>query len=224
MKSKFKLDPSIQTTPPGSVFPVLSSLNQEFNFQLDNTSNGTTSEHESRYQHGDYTSNITLGRFPLQWTSAEELGIWLKKEQEQSMIELRLRTTCVNQNATKVYYYFCSREGTGGVRAYSKKHPERERKIHTKRLRCPCRLVVKSYPNTNVLLGQYHADHSHPIGDENARFTSLSQETRIRIAEMLRLKMSHSQIVRCHLITGYLANSFDSYTRFKGGYMMIHFY
>lgn len=46
------------------------------------------------------------------------------------------------------------------------------------------------------MLGLYEARHSHPIGQDNARFTRLPEGTHVRIAEMLRMGVTHEHIVR----------------------------
>ena len=61
-----------------------------------------------------------------------------------------------------------------------------------KRMSCPCRLVVKSYPNMDLVLGRYDGSHSHPVGKDNAKFTRLSQDARILI---VRAGVSHARIV-----------------------------
>lgn len=72
-----------------------------------------------------------------------------------------------------------------------------ERKIPDKRLESGCgsRLIVKSYPNTDHVLGHYVEQHTHVIGPENAWFTQLPTETCIQIAELLRLGISPKKIV-----------------------------
>jgi hypothetical protein len=169
----------------------------EFNFQLDTLATSTTPDPDSipKPLYGDYSSDIASGDYTIQWSSPQDLHAWLKKEQERKMIELRLQTTHVNHNGTKVYYYSCSRNGTRGAKDYTKKYPERERKIPLKRCSCPCCLIVKSYPNIDVVMGKYSANHSHPIGDENVQFISVLKKTHVKIVEMLRMKMSHSQII-----------------------------
>ena len=218
MKTKFKLDPSVQSTFPGSI-PSAHTLHPlEFNFQFDTPVAGAPDPSStSKPLYGDYSSDIASGGYTIQWNSPQDLQVWIKKEKEKKMIELRRQTTCVNHNGSKVYYYTCSCDGTGGVKDYTKKYPERERKIPSKQCRCSCHLIVKSYPNMDMLIGKYNADHSHPIEGENAWFTSLSKETHVKIAEMLHMKMSHSQIV-CDLRIYLMLSLIDlcySYRRFK---------
>ena len=199
ISTKIRFSPSNQlsttSTPCIVSTPCPNSL--EFSFQLA-TSPTTTPDPNSKSKStcGDYKRDLASGEFKLQWNSHQELLIWLKKEQQKKMIELQHQMYHNNTNGTQVDYYSCAQDGTGGLKEYTKKFPERERKIPSMWCSCPCRLLVKSYPDPNVLMGKYNEDHSHPIGNENARFTSVSKEMNLKIREMLCLKMSHSQIVR----------------------------
>ncbi|KZP22578.1 hypothetical protein FIBSPDRAFT_657372, partial [Athelia psychrophila] len=56
-------------------------------------------------------------------------------------------------------------------------------------------LTVKCYAGISKVLGMYNDQHIHPTGHENARFTRLAHDTRIKIAEQLRLGVSHKRIV-----------------------------
>ena len=58
--------------------------------------------------------------------------IWLKEEQQKNMIELWHQTYHNNTNGTWVDYYSCAHDGTGGLKEYTKKFPERERKVPSK--------------------------------------------------------------------------------------------
>ena len=55
------------------------------------------------------------------------------------------------------------------------------------------------YPNTERVLGHSEESHTHPIGKDNARYVRLPTETRLRIAEMLRLGIAHKRIVRFYI-------------------------
>lgn len=46
------------------------------------------------------------------------------------------------------------------------------------------------------MLGRYDAEHTHPIGTANARFTHLPLATHTRIAELLPCKVDSDHIVR----------------------------
>lgn len=131
--------------------------------------------------------------------SIVSMEIWLRKEEESKFIELRLKETRLNKSRSdgwiKKLMYVCAHQGTGGSKKYKKKHPKQGRKVPSKQCGCTSHLIVKCYPNTEQVLGLYEDEHSHPIGQDNARFTCLPEETHLQMAEMLRMGISHKQIV-----------------------------
>jgi len=196
MRGRFRLDTSLKSSIAGLIPPTVVN------------SGPIQSEFQAVSQlpiliHGDYTQDLALGQYSLSWSSIEEMMTWLQQEEETQVIELCLKEKMINDRKEKAwtekFYYICARQGTGGEKKYKKKHPEWGRKVPSKRCFCECHLTVKAYPNTPNVLGQYHAAHSHPTGDGNARFTRLPEETRVQIAEMLHMGITHDRIVRCNL-------------------------
>ena len=127
------------------------------------------------------------------------MELWLRKEEETKFIELRLKETRPNRTNdgewTQKLLYVCARQGTGGNKKYEKKNPKQGRKVPTKRCGCTCRLTIKCYPNTEHILGLYEDTHTHPISQDNAHFTRLPEETRLRMAEMLHMGITHKWIM-----------------------------
>ena len=151
-------------------------------------------------QFGDYASDLAQKTYTFAWDSLEAMELWLQKEQTSKFIELWFKETKLgtkDNGWTSKKVYVCSREGTGGVKKYTKKLPMQERKILDKKLESSCGscLIVKSYPNTDHVLGHYVEQHTHVISPENAWFTQLPTETCIQIAELLRLGISPKKIV-----------------------------
>lgn len=186
----FKLDFTVQSLVPALNFapPVYSSSLSEFQ--------ATSQKLELHF--GAYTSDLARGKYSLSWGSLADMESWLRKEQESKFIELRLKDTLRSTGCglwTTKLIYVCARQGTGGSKKYTRKFPEQGRKVPTKRSGCTSRLTIKSYPNTARVLGRYEETHSHATGQVNARFTRLSMETRIKIAEMLRIGITHKRIV-----------------------------
>ena len=193
MNGKFRLDSSIQHPISDHVLDGPSAFSCT-KLQID-VSNESLALQE-------YTQDVAKGKYNISWDSLGDMLSWLQKEQESKIIELRLKWRRKNKSLAgnrawhEKHYYVCAREGTGGEKGYEKKHPEWGRKVPVKRSGCACRLIVKIYPHTPCVLGKYNSEHSHPIGYENARYTQLSKDTRIRIAEMIRMGISHAKIVR----------------------------
>ncbi|KAJ7213506.1 hypothetical protein GGX14DRAFT_324379, partial [Mycena pura] len=75
-------------------------------------------------------------------------------------------------------HFMCSRQGTGRKKKYLKKHLNGHTKIIPKRMNCPCRLTVKTYPGVSTVLGKYYGDHNHDIGATNLPFTRIPKVIR----------------------------------------------
>jgi hypothetical protein len=136
-------------------------------------------------------------KFTNRWGNWEEFSSWLKDEQEEKTVELRLSKTVHGDNTAfkATFYYLCSRHGTGGAKTYQKKHPEWNRKVSNKRMDCPCSLRVKTYPGSSAVLGFYNEGHNHETGNANLPYVHISAETREFIAGLLRLGVEPSHIV-----------------------------
>ncbi|KAJ7818322.1 hypothetical protein B0H14DRAFT_2373223, partial [Mycena olivaceomarginata] len=121
---------------------------------------------------------------------------WLENEEHRQCIELRLvQTTKGLPQFEKKLRYVCSRHGTGGVKEYEKKFPERVRRLPPKRTGCACALIVKQYPGTRQLLGSYKNVHNHPLKKDNIAFTRIPRATREYIAAKLRDNVRPDKIV-----------------------------
>ncbi|KAK7055935.1 hypothetical protein R3P38DRAFT_3170599 [Favolaschia claudopus] len=146
---------------------------------------------------GSFDSDVALGIFNLRWENWAGFEQWLGEEQRRKGIELSLVNTYLGEpEFSRKLRYVCSRGGTGGIKTYAKKFPERERKMPNKRTDCACRLLVKQYPGVSVILGDYLDEHDHPLGNANLPFTQIPRETREYIAGLLRLKVDPDHIVR----------------------------
>ena len=182
----FKLD----LAPQYNAQPATASNNGCFTSEL---SFHDTSQPPQVY-HGIYNSDLAAGEYPLSWPSMDAMDLWLRKEEKVKFIELSLKEVVQHpyNHWNEKLVYVCARQGTGGVKAYEKKKAQHRRRVPMKRMSCPCRLVVKSYPNMDLVLGRYDGSHSHPVGKDNAKFTQLSQDARILIAEKLHAGVSHA--------------------------------
>ncbi|KAJ7605973.1 hypothetical protein DFH06DRAFT_1019876, partial [Mycena polygramma] len=162
---------------------------------------------------GSFEYDLGTGKYQKQWTDWAEFLLWRSQEERDKSIELRLVNTY--QGAAGVYErqcrYVCSRAGTGGVKTYTKLNPAWIHKLPSKRTDCPCCLLVKQYPGTSTVLGNYSEDHNHAIGNENLRFTQIPRETKEYIAGLLRLKVSPDHILQ--LIHHGVYNNDDDFER-----------
>ncbi|KAJ7150786.1 hypothetical protein C8R46DRAFT_1305589, partial [Mycena filopes] len=121
------------------------------------------------------------------------MHFWLREEEKKLTIQFSSKEARPNKAKKDhqwlvKHIYVCARQGSGGKSKYVQKHRDRVRNIPARRAEdgCTCRLTVKTYPGTSVLLGLYLPDHSHPIGRENMVYTRISAETRAEIERLLR--------------------------------------
>lgn len=145
---------------------------------------------------GSYEYDVNSGEYQVSWPDWASFLAWREQEQVRLCIELRLVNTYQNSpEYVRKLRYVCSRAGTGGKKAYTKKFPDRTRKVESKRTSCKCCLLVKEYPGISTVLGNYFNEHDHPLGNENLRHTRMSKETREYIAALLRLGVAPEHIV-----------------------------
>jgi hypothetical protein len=158
------------------------------------------SEHLSRpkIRYGDYDSDWQSGKYA--WESWEAFERFLEKEEETGSIELRkVKAITGAERYVKRTQYVCACAGTGGQKGYTKKNLDWDRKVKSKLTECPCSLIVKTYhgvDDVHHVLGNYRADHNHPMGQDNLKYTRLSLKTRNWIAAMVRGKVDSGHIVR----------------------------
>ncbi|KZV87284.1 hypothetical protein EXIGLDRAFT_840088 [Exidia glandulosa HHB12029] len=151
---------------------------------------------------GDFDKDRVSGAFPLQWPTEAHFDTWLATLQRESVIEFTQQKTGKSMRGSRAGFLFyreyrCSRGNVHGKKPYEKKHPERARKLDAKAaVNCSARIYVKAYNNTSIILGRYESNHSHPLGHDNAAYTRISDETRMRIAELLRVGSTPEAIMR----------------------------
>jgi len=147
-------------------------------------------------QYGDYQSDVDSGKFNCSWTCWQDFEDFLGAEQDGNSVEFCKTKTRTGGDKFHTHIYFvCSRHGTGGVKTYEKKHPNWTRKIPAKRTGCGSALTIKTYHNTEMVLGIYKSNHNHSVGEDNLRFTRICDDTREWIAGMVRIKVSNDRIV-----------------------------
>ncbi|KAJ7100634.1 hypothetical protein B0H15DRAFT_816760 [Mycena belliarum] len=155
---------------------------------------------------GCFEHDSASSKFGLRWERWTDFQAWLITEQETHCIELRLVNTYPSTPAfQRACRYVCSRKGTGGIKPYTKLHPEWNRKRGTKRTGCKCTLLVKEYPGVDTILGSYADQHNHPLGNANLPFTRIPKRSREYIAGENDTVLPSSQHImpnaeesRCH--------------------------
>jgi len=128
------------------------------------------------------------------------MEVWMLKEEDKNTIEFikkdftRPSSRDIGELWSTKQIYVCARGHSGGKSKYRKKH-DWDRVVPVKKMGCPCRLTVKTYPYTGKVLGKYNKEHSHEIGNTNTRFTRLRKETRDEIECLLHLGVEPRKVV-----------------------------
>src|SRR6266851_5951959 len=78
----------------------------------------------------------------------------------------------------------------------TKKNLHWNRKIDSKKTGCHCQVIIKLYPHTDTILGNYRNAHDHEVGSDNIAYTRMSGVAREQIKSMLVQKVDHKEIVR----------------------------
>jgi hypothetical protein len=132
----------------------------------------------------------------LEWPNEDEFLAWLAAEEQGKAIQLIVSRTeeSDSPNWRARCEFRCSRELSGGKTDREKKL-NFDRKIPSKKTGCKCRLIIKQYPNTEVILGKYMGEHDHLLGGDNLRFLRLSHKVRNLVMDMVCTGMGCQAIV-----------------------------
>ncbi len=161
--------------------------------------------HVAKPRKGSMTYDREKGGMTLEWANQEEFQAWLAAEESEKAIQLIVSETKRSDSPDwrNRRVLRCSREFTGGNSHYQKKN-QWERKIPSKKTGCQCRLIIKQYPQTEIILGRYEDRHDHPLGDDNLRFIRLSGKIRNLVMDMVYTGIESKAIVEsqlCHSFT-----------------------
>ena len=92
----------------------------------------------------------------------------------------------------------CLREYMGGrpdQQSRSSAPEEWNRKIPSKKTGCWCRLTLKFYWHTEIILGKYESEHDYLLRDNNLRFMWLTDRTKDLVLVMLTMGIDTKTIV-----------------------------
>ena len=149
---------------------------------------------------GSITYDREENGYRLEWETRADFESWLSHEQRALGIEIRRSKTRTSKAQQQVYLtcetFRCARNGCGGLKPYQRK-TARERKIDSKRIDggCPCYVQIKTYPDTDTILGKYNFNHSHETGKNNLKYVRIRVCTRDLIEDWVRYGVTNEEIV-----------------------------
>ena len=159
---------------------------------------------------GSITHDQKHRKMPSEWKDEDDFRAWLEAEESDKGIELIV--SHVRHSDSPIWrerrVLKCLREWTGGRPAQNKfassAPVEQDRKIPSKKTGCQCRLTLKFYRHTETILGNYESEHDHLLGDDNLRFTWLTDRTRELVTDMIHTGIDSKTIVSSELHGAYL--------------------
>ncbi|KAL4069792.1 hypothetical protein V8B97DRAFT_2008322 [Scleroderma yunnanense] len=146
-----------------------------------------------------YGSGDSDDGYTLVFPSLDAFQDWRTREEESQMVEFVKGDTHGSKaipprfkDHTKLV---CARHSRSGRKKYVKKHPERVRKVPSRKLEgqgCQASISFKTYYDTEEVRVCYISEHSHPIGLANLPFTRRGRRATVE-AEKAKNKR-HSQV------------------------------
>ena len=118
---------------------MLESEKSDINDVPDNAKSPTASRKK-----GSFYWDQEKGGFTLEWENLAKFDMW--RWMEESMCSIQFIISHSQKGGihwSKKATYVCSHQHSGGRMTYEKKHPERHRKIRTKKTGCSCHIVIK---------------------------------------------------------------------------------
>ncbi|KAF8323031.1 hypothetical protein DL93DRAFT_2070453 [Clavulina sp. PMI_390] len=127
---------------------------------------------------GLYGSGDLEDGYTLSFANMAEFNKWRSEEEEAKCIEFVKGDVHVSKAVPPRFKehtkLVCARHTRSGRKKYVKKHPERQRKVPSRKLEgvgCPASISFKTYYNTEEIRASYNPQHSHNIGEANIPFT-----------------------------------------------------
>ncbi|KAF4573136.1 hypothetical protein EYR36_007646 [Pleurotus pulmonarius] len=170
---------NINGAPPDSASHFTS---QSTTFPSNQSTNGptalspgpsSTTPTKQPYGSGDADDGYTLV-FP----NIEAFHAWRVQEEETQMVEFVKGDThgskAVPPRFREHTKLVCARHSRSGRKKYVKKHPDRVRKVPSRKLEgqgCPASISYKTYFDSDVVRACYMSQHSHEVGLANLPFT-----------------------------------------------------
>ncbi|KAF9015592.1 hypothetical protein BDQ17DRAFT_1341330 [Cyathus striatus] len=134
-----------------------------------------------------YGSGDTDDGYTLVFSNLQAFQEWRASEEERQMVEFVKGDTHGSKaipprfkDHTKLV---CARHSRSGRKKYVKKHPERVRKVPSRKLEgvgCPASISYKTYFDTEEVRACYISQHSHEIGLANLPFTRRGRKAAVQ--------------------------------------------
>ncbi|KAF5384875.1 hypothetical protein D9615_001334 [Tricholomella constricta] len=154
----------------------------------------TKSSSKAPYGSGDTDDGYTLV-FP----NLEAFHEWRAQEEERQTVEFgdTHGSKAVPPRFKDHTKLVCARHSRSGRKKYVKKHPERVRKVPSRKLEgqgCPASISYKTYFDTDEVRACYISQHSHEVGLANLPFTRRGRKAAQREKERTTTNASTADV------------------------------
>ncbi|KAH6916941.1 hypothetical protein BKA70DRAFT_318047 [Coprinopsis sp. MPI-PUGE-AT-0042] len=156
--------------------------------------NKSVSATKQPYGSGDQDDGYTLI-----FADIAAFQAWRESEEEQNMVEFVKGDTHGSKavpprfkDHTKLV---CARHSRSGRKKYVKKHPERVRKVPSRKLEgqgCPASISYKTYYDTEEVRACYVSQHSHEIGLANLPYTRRGRKAAVEKEKEKRVSVKNT--------------------------------
>ncbi|EPQ60367.1 hypothetical protein GLOTRDRAFT_135072 [Gloeophyllum trabeum ATCC 11539] len=133
------------------------------------------------YGSGDIDDGYTMV-----FENMDAFEAWRRKEEEEKVVEfVKGDTHGSKANPPRFKDHIklvCARHQRSGRKKYVKKHPERVRKVPSRKIEgvgCPASISFKTYFHTPEVRVSYISEHSHEIGLANLPFTRRGRKAQV---------------------------------------------
>jgi hypothetical protein len=118
---------------------------------------GTTEDPATSHKRGSYNYDQEHSQYPFEWKDIANFEAWHQEEELADTIKIISSTSHRGLNVlwTKHCIFMCGHQLSRGKNKYMKKHPNWKQKLPSKKTGCCFHLVIKHYPYTTAILGNY---------------------------------------------------------------------
>ncbi|EGO02444.1 hypothetical protein SERLA73DRAFT_175937 [Serpula lacrymans var. lacrymans S7.3] len=172
------LPPHLQQNQPSSYSQNVPSVSSTSTTVASTSTAASATSLKPGLSRAPYGSGDSDDGYTLIFPSITAFHDWRRQEEETQMVEFVKGDTHGSKavpprfkDHTKLV---CARHSRSGRKKYVKKHPERVRKIPSRKLEgqgCQASISYKTYFDTEDVRACYISEHSHPIGLANLPFT-----------------------------------------------------
>jgi len=168
------------------------------NTSLDTANNAmdTVEDPATSRKKGSFYSNKKGNFYSLEWLNIAKFDTWCWVEEILNSIEFWRSSNWVGGALWTIKLLFrCGHHFTGGGSDDYQITNPKWKQVKAKKTECPCHIIIKVYPHTSTILGQYVIEHDHELGQANIRHTAVSCEAWEQVKTLLKCKINRWEVM-----------------------------